>query len=464
VGGGPLSLSLADRLVACSPHVILVIDEAGTIRHCRGPMEELTGYRPVDVVGTGVLRYVDPTFHPLAIDALGTVMAGDGLQRPMLLRLRRRDGSWLVADVTANSQVKDPLIGGIVAYVRRADQRHCVEQVIAGLVGDAPLDEVLTWLCAALGTEHLDGDGCVLFAPDETRFTRAVGAPALPAPLLHDGGEDTPWRAARDDSAPSARPVDDLPEPHRGAATGAGYRWCWAWPVVLEGRVHGSMVLWRRADEVPGYAARSLLDGLADVAALVLRRELVADRLRYAATHDPLTGLANRSSLIECLSHALSDGAPGSSVGVLYVDLDEFKPVNDRFGHAVGDRVLTEVSRRLEESVRRGDLVVRMGGDEFAVACPYNADAAALGSMARRIIDAISTPMAIGRESVRVGASVGVAIAPIGAPLEDLVERADRALYTVKEAGRGGWRVAGLQPATGSAGEAGSAPPDAAPA
>lgn len=425
----------------------LVVDREWVIRRCEGPVFELTGYRPDEVVGTEILRHLDTTWNPLALATVVSAMEGRGLRRPMLFRLRRKDGTYFIAEATANAQMDDPLVRGLICYVRRWDERHRIDRLIEAVASDLPVEQLFELLCEVLGSENLDAEGCVLYDPGEAPpgFARFVATENLPEELRIDDGTETPWRAAARDATPAWVPVADLPAYYRKVAEAAGYVWCWAWPVLSGGEVQGCLVLWRAQDEEPDFTCRLLLNNLTRIASLVLQRHEDARRLRHAANHDALTGLANRTLFFERLSQELAGGSHDGWVGVLYVDLDRFKPVNDIFGHSVGDRVLEVVARRLEGAVRAGDLVARIGGDEFAVACSEVDDPSALGVVARRIVDAVSEPVAVADQVIEVGASVGVAVSPVGAPVDDLMERADRALYAVKSEGRGGWRVADLQ-------------------
>ncbi|MBK9409433.1 MAG: GGDEF domain-containing protein [Gemmatimonadetes bacterium] len=121
-----------------------------------------------------------------------------------------------------------------------------------------------------------------------------------------------------------------------------------------------------------------------------------------------------------------------------YIDLDHFKPVNDTHGHAAGDEVLQVIARRLQGLVRRDDIVVRLGGDEFAIVQSGVSSAAGAETLAARVIDLASQPIAIGPVEVRVGASIGIAVCVGGStPLLHALQLADRALYRAKRAGGG---------------------------
>ncbi len=157
-------------------------------------------------------------------------------------------------------------------------------------------------------------------------------------------------------------------------------------------------------------------------------------RLAWGALHDPLTGLANRQLLDQHLAVALKSGQP---VAVLCLDLDRFKPVNDEFGHTVGDELLRCVAHRLGSSVREEDLVARVGGDEFVVVAEGVADLPAALALADQVRGAVTQPVQIGGNLVRVGASVGAAVStPVGCSPAQLLLEADRLMYQAKAAQR----------------------------
>lgn len=172
-------------------------------------------------------------------------------------------------------------------------------------------------------------------------------------------------------------------------------------------------------------------------------------RARHLAAHDNLTGLPNRGQFTQRLAEALA-AAPrsGELVAVLLVDLDGFKPINDQFGHIVGDSVLRIIGRRLSGVIRAGDTVARLGGDEFCVIQRGISHEDHALALAGRIVTTIGQPLATRPAPLTVTASVGLALCPSdGDDPETLLERADRALYAAKHGGRGGFRRyhAGLQ-------------------
>lgn len=160
-------------------------------------------------------------------------------------------------------------------------------------------------------------------------------------------------------------------------------------------------------------------------------------KIRSLALHDPLTGLANRASLREALQAAIARAERRKSgLSVLMIDLDRFKPVNDRLGHLEGDLVLKEVAQRLTSTLRQGEIRARYGGDEFVAVIEHEGDDAVVTRVAERLIEALSRPIELARANVEIGASIGVATFPRDGHTEhDLLRKADHALYRAKDTG-----------------------------
>ncbi len=187
------------------------------------------------------------------------------------------------------------------------------------------------------------------------------------------------------------------------------------------------MLIWTR---VPGLR-------IAGVRQHAERAELERAALVSLAHTDPLTGLPNRRGLQTALAAALPDCRGHSALAVYLLDLDGFKPINDRLGHDAGDALLVQVGLRLRQQVRQGDLVARLGGDEFVIMAPgipAEAEALVLG---RKLLDAFDQPFDVGGQVCRVGLTIGFALAPHdGNSADDLLKRADAAMYAGKQAGR----------------------------
>ena len=172
-----------------------------------------------------------------------------------------------------------------------------------------------------------------------------------------------------------------------------------------------------------------------------VRDELVqlSDELSHRADHDALTGAANRRRFEELLTAALERQDADARTAVLMLDMDNFKSINDTFGHASGDEMLGEVARRLRGLLREDDAVGRLGGDEFCLLL-CDVDEAEAERTAQQVVSVLEEPISVGSHTIRAGASIGVAMSLPGMVPSDLLKRADIAMYSAKEAGRSTYR------------------------
>ena len=178
----------------------------------------------------------------------------------------------------------------------------------------------------------------------------------------------------------------------------------------------------------------SILSFVQDVSSRIQAEE----RLQYLATRDALTGLPNRLLLHERLTQAIAQAKrSGHRVGVLFIDLDRFKNVNDTLGHRIGDELLKRVTAALSGALRETDLLARLGGDEFMVIVEDFDDPSVLGRIAQKLLDAIAQPFEIEEHDIFVTSSIGIAVYPDDSDdPEELLKHADVAMYRSKELGR----------------------------
>ena len=210
-------------------------------------------------------------------------------------------------------------------------------------------------------------------------------------------------------------------------------------PIVADdGAALGTVCLIDRKPRKFGAEDREMLARLADNARSLMELHRRNSVLREAADRDPLTGLLNRRGIDREIERAMGAAMAGENCGLLYLDLDKFKQVNDTFGHESGDALLRETARRLQSAVRHDDLVARVGGDEFVILLVHPVDQAVLEMVSARVLRACADPVMMHDAEVALGVSIGAAQAPRDAVLpRDLLRAADRAMFDAKRAGRG---------------------------
>jgi diguanylate cyclase (GGDEF)-like protein/PAS domain S-box-containing protein len=227
------------------------------------------------------------------------------------------------------------------------------------------------------------------------------------------------------------------------------------WRTIVTGQTWHGEIMNLRKDGQPYWVKASMVPFLNDLGKpfqyISIRTDITeqkqAAKLKKMAHNDALTGLPNRNLLEDRLNLAVAQAKRlDASIAFLYLDLDKFKPINDKFGHDAGDAVLQKVAERLTENVRETDTVARIGGDEFVIILASPVTPEFSYATAERILKVLSQPINIKEHSCTIGASIGISIYPhdTGADSADLlIEFADAAMYKVKESGRNGIRFFG---------------------
>lgn len=428
-------------LLDASPGIIFVIDSALTITWANEATSHILGYTSDEVIGRSILEFLDTEWNPEAFDSIGTAMGSSGWRPPTLFRVLAEDGSRPIIEAQSNVQLDDPTIGGVVTYARRWTAQWLLDRTLDSVAAGEPVLETLGLLVKVVGAEPMDAPASFLFDPIGDRVAGVVAAPELTRPLRGpvDGVADgvvTIWAELLREQTGRVHRVDDLAEPLRSLAIAAGFLSLWIWPTDHD-REHVPTlwaIAWRREEHLDADQTRTgMMSRLATVGALALARWRSEVANAYAAAHDTMTGLWNRSSIIEYLQQALDPATSDATVAVVYLDLDGFKPVNDRYGHAAGDRVLTDIASRLAAAAPRAGRLGRFGGDEFVYAGPV-VDVADIERIAMDLSSSVADPIELRTgEQVSVGVSVGTAFGrPGSATVDDLIERADRGLYESK--------------------------------
>lgn len=420
-------------------------------------IEEVTGFSREEfeaVPGLWFTRMHPDDQTPVYQEAVRTDETGEPFT--VVYRFQRKDGRWVWLENRA-VMIRDlsgqPLFWhGLLIDVserKRAEELLVAQTRLLRMIAEAaPLSEILDQL-ARLVEEQEPALLCSILILDEQGRLYHGAAPSLPPAYVTaiDGLRIGPNVGSCGTAAFLNQPIfveDTSTDPRwadfRELAERFGLRACWSTPIRDQnGVVLGTVALSARAPRGPRREEQQLLDFATQLAALALERWRETEELRYRASHDPLTGLANRLLFLDRLEHARARASrDGSGLAVLFVDLDDFKEINDTWGHSAGDLVLQEVAERLAQSVRSGDTVARFAGDEFTVLLEGVSTPEEVAAIAQRLMDSTVEPIELGETTVHAGCSVGAALA-VGRHLPDsssMLLAADQALYAAKRRGK----------------------------
>ncbi|WP_192177389.1 diguanylate cyclase domain-containing protein, partial [Mesorhizobium amorphae] len=338
-------------------------------------------------------------------------------------------------DITARKQ----------ADVLRDGQAHILEMIAMS----APLEDVLDRLMRLVESQLTGIFGSVLLLDKDGGHLRHGAAPSLAMDYTSaiDGIAIGPNVGSCGTAVYRREPVivsdimqDPLWDDYRELVAPHGYRSCWSTPILShQGAVLGVFAMYSMTVREPGEAETLLINFTTRIAGIAIERKLAEDQIHFMANHDALTGLPNRALLEDRLSQAvLYAQRYGRWVTVLFIDLDNFKLVNDTLGHNAGDELLKTVANRMVKCVRATDTVVRLGGDEFVVVLfDQPASVELISEIVQKIRAVIAEPIELGKHRLSATASIGVANYPKdGANSDTLLANADAALYRAKEFGR----------------------------
>ena len=424
----------ADELPPAAPRFSsLTEDEDAKVLDCDDAFTQMFGYTAEELIGNSVLDQIHPEDQGRAVEGWVAVLSTRRDQHTRLRR-KRKDGSWVWVDTTLHN------------YLNQPDSNHVLVELIdvsAEMAAQEALqerEELLRRLIDAMpdGLLQLDTDRNLVYhnarllqilQTSPSAASDEVGSPAA-------GGIEQP-----DQLSPSARSLLLTLTAEGTAVFGAALGHVLGEGVDQDAEV--DFVLpsgeWRRAL----MSIRALLRQGGEVSGAITSVLDVTDsararqELEKRATFDALTGCHNRSSILGALEREL-ERDDATMTGVVYVDLDNFKPVNDTLGHAAGDELLVLVAERLKHLSRRDDEVGRLGGDEFIMFLRDIPGPDTAMHVARRVGQSLSAPAELSCGTVELRASVGVACADAERiTVEEIVKRADAAMYRSKDRGQG---------------------------
>ena len=358
----------------------------------------------------------------------------------------------------------DGTVGGMVGTIiditerKQAERRQAMEHAVTWVLADfvtvadaiprviQTICEATGWLCGARW-EADQGSGLLecreywgVDTPEireflSTRANRVMNFDQASAGFAHRA-----YRAGQPFWISDIARENDLNR--ASLVAGVGLRGAFAFPVRLEAELLGVVEFFHRDARAPDAALIRVANAIGSQIGQFIQRKRAEQNLHFAATHDALTRLPNRHLFAESLTQALARAQRSHQmVGVLFVDLDHFKSINDTLGHQGGDEVLRETAARLTGALRQSDIVSRHGGDEFVALVEGLPDASTLTTIAEKILAALTQPYLVKGRNCHVTASIGISIYPEdGYDGDALLKNADTAMYQAKNQGRSAYR------------------------
>lgn len=431
---------------------INVLDQEGRVMVWNKAAEAISGYRAAEVIGHDQIwqwLYPDGHYRQEILGQVSRILGGDHELEGYETRIqtRKRGQRLIVWNSRPLRNSDDEMVGSIAIGRDITESRHAQlqlqarERELAAIMDNLPgmaylcrYDEHWTMLFVSSGCEELTG-----YRPDDLLNNRTISWADL---ILPEYGEIL--NAAVEEAIASAESYSiEYQIRHRDGSE------IWVWERGRAVDEHGELVL---EGIIMDISERKRLEG----------------RLSELATMDALTGQYNRRETERIMAEEVARAERYQrSLAVLWVDLDHFKRVNDNYGHGVGDQVLRAVSQRMADTIRSVDTLGRYGGEEFIVVLPEMAEQDALDAAERLRREVADQPIRLDQgRSLSLTISIGVSVFPAhGRTAEDLLEAADRAMYTAKEAGRNRVSLA-REPVRFGRGESGQAladPEDASP-
>lgn len=366
----------------------------------------------LEALGHGRSEMVDPNVIEVALHLQGR--AG-----PMRSRL------------TLHPEFGPTTVRRLVAVARAFDNGVAVDEVIEALSVGVPLRSsvplALRMLPEVMGSAVavIWGNGeAAVYSPDHDGEMEPSGDDAL---LV----AEELWADMRNEGVKDRlTDIAELPAATARVAHARGYRRLWVVPVYSPTNAAplGCVLVWSLRPNPNFIGVAELVTTMCRVVALAVISDLSVRTLTHEATHDPLTGLLNRRGFDALISQVATPSA------AMYIDLDRFKSVNDTWGHAVGDEVLAAVAARFRSAIRAGDVLARIGGDEFAALCYDVGDAETAAACAERLLISLRDPVVVRSQRFRMSASIGVTLSDPGS--SPSLDRADSALREAKLAGK----------------------------
>ena len=432
---------------------VIIIDRNLRIVYVNAVFARMFGYAIEEAQGRLVTELLTgPHTDRKALKRLQrSIVSGRDQDEEILACRRNGEEIWLSAHTKAfrNARGKLKYMVAFLNDITETQLWSLQQLIMTSLADETPITEIAEQLCQRVEELAPDVVSSLLHI-DAGGQIHPLGGPSLPDDYSRalDGvaiGPDVGscGSAAYHGQEAMALDIDTDPrwQPFKQRPLEVGLRACWSSPIkAKDGRVIGTFAFYFRERRPPSRWHKRIVDACVHLGALAIERKEARARIAQLAYYDTLTGLPNRGRLRHLISEAIGACHDGRQLALAFLDLDNFKDVNDTLGHSAGDELLVEFAQRLRAQIQPGDVLGRLGGDEFVIVLP-NRDAAEASLVASRILEIVNTPLRIGERLVSMSASMGISIYPDNTTdLDTLIQQADAAMYQAKQAGRSTYR------------------------
>jgi diguanylate cyclase (GGDEF)-like protein/PAS domain S-box-containing protein len=431
---------------------VIITDDRQKVVYCNAAFTQLFGYERDEVIGqVPVTLLAGRHSDPGVVERLNRVARHPhGVTLETISYAKDDREIWVSVTVNpvfdADGTFRHAV--SVIANITETRQTQVLQQtVLEAVAKDQSLAEVAALICRQVEA-IAPGVVCSILRVDREGMIRPLACPSLPDHYSEalDGLPIGPTTGSCGTAAWFGEPVvvediatDPLWAPYKELALPLGLAACWSTPIKLkDGRVAGTFAFYFREKRGPTIWHERLVEACVHLCALAIERHEAKAHIAQLAYYDTLTGLPNRTLLggeiDQCIARAANENRP---MAVLFLDVDNFKDVNDTLGHSAGDALLVEIARRLQRQLRVGDIVSRLGGDEFVVIL-NDCESGNASAVADRILAALAQPIELDGMALPVSASIGISLFPEdGRDREALLKHADTAMYEAKSAGRG---------------------------
>jgi diguanylate cyclase (GGDEF)-like protein/PAS domain S-box-containing protein len=432
----------------------IVTDQHLKIVYTNAAFTTMFGYSPEEAKGrlASELLVGRQTNRKTLVKLRRAISGARGGEEEILTYDKNGDEIWISANARAfrNRRGRVKYLFALLTDITETKQLRSLQQLImSALADEIPITDIAEQLCRRVEEIAPDVVSSLLHI-DAGGLIHPLGAPSLPEDFSNslEGAAIGPdigcCGAAAFFGAPAlARDIDTDPrwQPFKTRPLEVGLRACWSTPIkAKDGRVIGTFAFYFRECRSPSRWHQRIVDACVHLGALAIERQESRAQIARLAYYDMLTGLPNRARLRHLISEAIEACPAGKHVALAFLDVDNFKDVNDTLGHSAGDKLLIEFAQRLRAQIQPADMLGRLGGDEFVIVLP-NCGASEASAVASRITEALAVPLQIGTNQVPMSASMGISIYPDNATdIDTLIQQADAAMYKAKGAGRSTYR------------------------